>query len=185
MSNDERKASILKGMLIKAGKNYVCPACFKSNSQASDLRNHLKQMKEAEDHKGLSEREEAKFRYSYETRWKPTDKVPKLDLPRERISAFARDVVVTKIASQAEDFVQSKIQIHLKITVKSGMTHVCPECVDEDMQYFNKMVDFDHHCWEKNDRTHMDLLSKSPAIFLPTYLKAMGLAEIEELPPRK
>jgi hypothetical protein len=185
MSNDERKASILEGMLIKASKNYVCPACFKSNSQASGLRNHLKQMKEAEDHKGLSEREEAKFRYSYETimGWKPTDKEHELDLPRERIVAFTRDVVVTKMASRAEDFVQSKIQIYLQIAVSSGMTHVCPECVDEDGQYFNKMVDFDRHCWEKSDQTHMSLLSKVPATFLPTYLIAMGLSEIEELPP--
>jgi hypothetical protein len=87
------------------------------------------------------------------------------------------------MASRAEDFVQSKIQIYLQIAVSSGMTHVCPECVDKDGQYFNKMVDFDRHCWEKSDQTHMSLLSKVPATFLPTYLIAMGLSEIEELPP--
>ncbi|KAJ5976516.1 hypothetical protein N7481_010223 [Penicillium waksmanii] len=185
MSSNKRKAVILVGMLKQPDKSFVCPACFKSYSRMSDLRNHLKQLKDAEDHRGLSEREESEFRRSYAKiiGWKPTDKEAELELPRERFAAFTRDVVVEKIASQTKDLLQSKIQIYLQIALSSGMAHVCPECVDQDLRYFNKMVDFDAHCWERNDQTHMGLLSKTPADFLPAYLQAMGLPHIEDLPP--
>ncbi|KAJ6001128.1 hypothetical protein N7481_001537 [Penicillium waksmanii] len=151
----------------------------------SDLKIHLKSLKDTADHKGISEREESEFRRSYGRiiGWKPTDKEPGLELPRERFAAFTRDVVVEKTASQANDPLESKILIYLRIALSSGMAHVCPECVDQDLEYFNKMTDFDAHCWEMNDQTHMGLSSKTPAVFLSAYLKAMGLPQIEELPP--
>jgi hypothetical protein len=185
MSNNKKRAFILEGMLKKANKSYVCPACFKSYSRMSDLSNHLKQLKGTEDHKGLSDREESEFRRSYGRiiGWKPTDKELELELPRERFAAFTRDVIVEMIASQTDNILESKIQIYLRIALSSGMAHVCPECVDQDLGYFNKLADFDIHRWEMNDQTHMGLSSKTPADFLSAYLKAMGLPQIEELPP--
>lgn len=184
-SNDAKKVEILEGILDKAKRNYLCPACLKSFKRYGDLKDHIKRVKHSDNLEGLLDKEESTFRWAYERSigWKATDEEPIINLPRDRNAAFTREFVVGKIVSQANNPVQTRIQTCLRIAVASGMAYVCPTCVDTDLEYFNKMVDFDNHCWGKNIGSHMGLLSKTPATFIPAYIRAMGLTELKNLPP--
>lgn len=197
MSNTERKIDVLKSMLDKVGKTYVCPACLRSYKKFKELKRHISQEAIETHNQGLLNGEESEFRRSYqdvigwivkdkdENKDEDEDENKKFILPRKRSQAFERDFVV-KIrvrVSQTEDPLELSFQTYLNIAVNLGMTLVCPQCLDTDYEFFSKPADFKDHCWKKGDQTHLDFLSGKEIVYLPSYLVAMGRLEIENPPP--
>ncbi|KAJ5369987.1 uncharacterized protein N7496_006079 [Penicillium cataractarum] len=68
----------------------------------------------------------------------------------------------------------SEFQHLLAIAEKSGIVFVCPQCVDVDFEYFDKMNEFRFHCWKKQDERHMGFVSFDQSIFNEAYCKAIG-----------
>lgn len=162
MSEDEKKIAVINRIFKKANKKYVCPGCHTSFTRFDSLTDHCKR-KIHEKHEGLKE-----F-----LGWQDADK--KLVLPPDRADEL-------KIGSFSQRRTRSRIQWLLKIAMASGMTYVCPCCLDKDFEYFNTTTKFRNHCWKKGDATHIGLISTNSWNFFPYYLEAMNRGKDEVLP---
>jgi hypothetical protein len=62
-----------------------------------------------------------------------------------------------------QNFQDSMSEFHrlLAIAEESGIVFVCPQCLDADFEYFDKMNQFQFHCWKKEMK---DTWASSPSI---------------------
>lgn len=152
MSETNNRNAVLYGILHKAGRKFVCPQCLRSYPNLVSVMEHLDEMERDEGHKHLLEKEDI---------------------------AFDVESVVEHKVFQG---LQSEVQCLIAIAQASGIVFVCPECVDEDFGYFDKMNEFQFHCWSKEDARHMGLISFDQSIFGQSYCEALG-KDVENLPP--
>lgn len=102
-------------------------------------------------------------------------------MKREK-SEFEIDFVVQHRAPESATNIEAKTQILLEIAAASGMVYVCPQCVDKDYRYFNRMDQFRDHCRANGDEIHMDLSCIDKSTFPKAYIQAMGYSHVEDLP---
>jgi hypothetical protein len=104
----------------------------------------------------------------------------KFDCPlqAENIKSDVEHVITQNFHDSMSDF--SRL---LAIAEESGIVFVCPQCVDADFEYFDKMNEFRFHCWKKEDERHMGFISFNQLVFNEAYCKAMG-GEFQTTQPR-
>ena len=182
MPEEAKAVFVVREVLRKAGKKYVCPGCLKSYARFDLLQDHLKRSNADEKHEGLMEEEQSAFYSGYHKAigWNSADIKPAL--PSNRAAAFEVDFVTQHKILQTSHRVGVVLQNLLDIAVASGMKYVCPQCIDKDFEYFNEMSQFRNHCRKIGDRIHRDLQSTDYPTFSPSYLSAMGRPNLVNAP---
>ncbi|KAJ5155652.1 hypothetical protein N7492_008455 [Penicillium capsulatum] len=171
MSLVETRCTVLRRLLSASGKDFVCPCCLKSYIRPDKVLEHCRK-KDDEAHKQLASDDFSAFHSSYGNAIDWGADKRGLRLPRSRSDCLNIDTFIDwKTVRVPSDSGKEKAYATLlQIAERSAMIYLCPEC----FLTFNYMPEFNAHCREKEDHTHVAFRSTDPHMFLPSYHRAMG-----------
>lgn len=189
MSNLEILHDVMREILKKAKKEFVCPLCLISYSRADAAFGHCR--KKGEEKEGMNDREEMRSRIHREIgsvttggsfrefreslamacgRIEITVEELGLDFsqPRRRPygSCLGRDFILKMMSNE----VAAKVDIYRNIIGIAGIHYVCPCC----WSGFATSDSVLEHCGKNRDGYHQGLLSKKVTSFVEIYGGLMG-----------
>lgn len=178
MSLVETRCTVLRRLLRDSGKEFVCPCCLKSYIRPDKVLEHCRKKKmNDEAHKQLASEDFSAFHSSYGNAIDWGSDMSNLRLPSSRGECLKIDTFIRMKTVQTPNDPGKKYDILLLIVERSGMIYLCPGCFGNSSptgKAFNSMTEFNAHCWEKDDNTHIAFRSTDPHMFLPSYERAMG-----------